>query len=127
MPSDIPETKNTPYTIRHDWSVLAADVWMIVELTVPPPTQDAGGTDRPEAVNPQEAETLRVTSAVSGIKSEGVEGHLQAEGTSTEKNKENCQMESIEAKPGCELHFSYHLFSHWQLNPHYSMPFDFLN
>lgn len=100
MTSDILETKKTPYIIKDDWHVLAAGVWTIVELTVPASTQDAGDTTKPQAMKPEETETLHVTSAVKDIHSE--QAKRQEEGMSTEKNKENCQVGSTEAKSGCE-------------------------
>ncbi|KKY31230.1 hypothetical protein UCDDA912_g08833 [Diaporthe ampelina] len=98
MTTDIPETKSTPYTIHDDWFVLAAEVWTIVELTVPPPTQDAGDIIKHQAMKPGETEALHVTSAVKDIRSE--QAKRLEEGLSTEKDKENCQVGSIRAKSG---------------------------
>lgn len=100
MTTDIPETKSTPYTIHDDWFVLAAEVWTIVELTVPPPTQDAGDIIKHQAMKPGETEALHVTSAVKDIRSE--QAKRLEEGLSTEKDKENCQVGSIRAKSGSE-------------------------
>lgn len=115
MTSDIQETKTTPYIIHHDeWFVFAAAVWTIVELTVPPPpTQDAGDTTDSKAMKPKETEDLHITSAVKSIDSE--EAKRQTEGLPTEKNKENRQVDSIEAKSSGECPFL-------QLNPHSSTP-----
>ncbi|KAK7722197.1 hypothetical protein SLS64_000730 [Diaporthe eres] len=96
MTSDIPETKNTPYTTPDEWSLFAATVWTVVELTVPPPTQDASHITNSQAVKPKETETLHITSAVKGIGPE--EAKRQTEGMSTAKTKENRQVDSIEAK-----------------------------
>lgn len=88
MTSYIPETKKTPYTIRKEWFLIAAETWTIVELTVPPPTQDAGDNTKAKAVKPEETEAVHTTATVKEANSE--------------KNKENCQVTSIEATSGCE-------------------------
>lgn len=111
MNSEVLEVKKTSHTTHYDLWVLAADVWDIVELTVPPTILDAGNPIKAEAVNPQEAETLEVTSEISGTISEEVKGHLKAEGTSAEKKQE---FRSTEARPGCEQHFTHYIFPHWQ-------------
>lgn len=125
MTSDIPETKNTPYITPDEWSLFAATVWTVVELTVPPPTQDASHITNSEAVKPKETETLHITSAVKGIGPE--EAKRQTEGMSTAKTKENRQVDSIEAKSSCEYHFFCSVFSQFQLNPYFSTSLDCLN
>lgn len=86
-------------------------------LTGPLLIEDAGETTKP-ADNTQEADPLHATPAASGNKSEEVEHHLQSKRMSAEKNKENCQVKSREAKPGCKSSFSAHVFPHWELTPH---------
>lgn len=93
MTSGIPETKENPYTIHNKWFLIAAEVWTIVELTIPPPTQDAGDNTKAKAIKPVETEAAHVTSLVKGANSEGAK---------SEKNKENCPVTSVEAKSGCE-------------------------
>lgn len=93
MISDIPETKKTPYTIRNEWLLVAAEIWTIVELTVPPPTQDASDNTGAKTIEPEEIKATHVTSAVKSDNSENAK---------TEKNKENCPVTSVEAKSGCE-------------------------
>lgn len=115
MTSDIPETKKTPYTINDEWFVFVAPVWTIVELTVPPPTQDAGDVTSSKAMKPEETEALHITSAVKSIDSQVAK--RQTEGMSTEKNKENRQVDSTEAKSSCEYHFLSRVLPRFQLNP----------
>lgn len=79
-------------------------------LTVPPLIEDAGDTTK-RAVNTQEADPLHATPAAGDNKSEEVEPHFQSKGMSAEKNKENCQVKSMEAKPGCKSSFSAYLSS----------------
>lgn len=100
MTSDIPETKKTPYTIHDEWFLVLAEVWTIVELTVPAQTQDAGETTKTKATEPEETEALRTTSAVKGINSEDIK--RQTEGVCMEKDKENRLVNSVEAKSACE-------------------------
>lgn len=100
MTSDIPETKKTPYTIHDEWYLVAAEVWTIVELTVPAQTQDAGDITQSKATKLEETEALQINSAVKGIKAE--ETKRQTQGVATEKNKENRQVNPVEAQSGCE-------------------------
>lgn len=102
MTSDIPETKETPYTTRDDWVLIVAAVWTIIELTVPTPTQDAGDTTGPKAVKPESNEAPQATSVVKGIKPQ--EDKRLAEGTATKKNKENCQIPTLASIGDCKCH-----------------------
>lgn len=93
MTSYIPETKKTPYTIHKEWFLIAAEIWTVVELTVPPPTQDAGDNTKAKTVKPAETEAVHITSTVKEASSEEAK---------SEKNKENCPVTSVEATSRCE-------------------------
>lgn len=69
---------------------------MILELTAPLPTQDAGSTSMPKATTSEGALSLHVVSVAKGINPGEVK--RQAEEMHPEKNKENCQVGSLEAE-----------------------------